>query len=78
MRNNADHNHTVTVTAKDPSGGTDTVDVTIRVMDVNETPVLASPIPDANIEGATGDISSGSSTPNRLPMLVNRTPPLRV
>ena len=57
--NNTDHQYTVTVTAKDPSGGTDTVDVTIRVMDVNETPVLASPIPDANKEGATGDIRSG-------------------
>ena len=57
--NNADHQYTVMVTAKDPSGGTDTVDVTITVVDVNETPELTL----GTTVGATENISSGFKHP---------------
>ena len=51
--------YVVTVAAKDPSGGTDTVDVTITVVDVNETPELTLPTPETNVVGARGDLNSG-------------------
>ena len=39
----ADEEHTITVTATDPGGLTDTVSVTITVVDVDETPEISGP-----------------------------------
>ncbi len=60
--------YTVMVTARDPSHTTsdpsnDSITVTINVLDVNETPVLALPERTSNRVGVTGSISSGFTHP---------------
>ena len=49
--------YSLTVTATDPSGATDTVDVTVTLMDVDEPPVLAMtpPAPAENVAPAFAD-----------------------
>ena len=53
------NDYQVRVTATDPSGGTGTVDVTIKVVGVNETPVLDLPENADSRLGVMGTLSSG-------------------
>ena len=55
-------NHTVTVTATDPSNLTDTITVIISVEDVDETPVVTGPATVDFAEGGTGTVATYSST----------------
>ena len=54
--------HTIAVTANDPSGDTGTVDVTITVEDVDETPVISGPSTVDFAEGAAGTVATYTAT----------------
>ena len=57
-----DDEHTVTVTATDPGNLRTTVDVTITVEDVDETPVISGPATIDFEEGDTGTVATYTAT----------------
>ena len=54
--------HTITVTATDPGNLTDTVQVTITVEDVDETPVVTGPTNPVVAENGNRDVATYTST----------------
>ena len=68
--------YTVTITATDPSGSQGMVEVTIKVKEVNEAPVISRTDDDAADAGATDTTSGGKfvvTTPEEVKLALSRT-----